>query len=343
MRPMALLLHAARQRLRCRFGPGSLVLMYHRVAEVGPDPWGLCVTPTNFRNHLKVLRAKRVRLLGMQDLVKALVAGKIPPRSVAITFDDGYADNYHFASPLLTDYEIPATIFVTAGQVEAAEEFWWDALERIFLHAGELPSVLDLVVRSQPRRWELGRSASFSISEAERWQHWRADESAPTVRHQLYKQIWQVLFDANSEERNRLVRELTLWAGLPLKARATHRSMTEEELQHLAGGVVEVGAHTWTHPSLAKLSTLDQADELRRSKSHLEQILGRMVKGCSYPHGHYSPQTFQLVQKLGYSYACGSTQIPVRSDAERFHLPRVAVDNWSLPAFERFVARYLPI
>jgi peptidoglycan/xylan/chitin deacetylase (PgdA/CDA1 family) len=279
----------------------------------------------------------------MQDLVEALMTGQIPPRSVAVTFDDGYADNFHVASPLLASFEVPATIFVTAGQVGATEEFWWDALERIFLNAGELPSVLDLVVGGQPQRWELGQSASFSIREAERWRDWRADGPPPTGRHQLYRQIWQVLFDANSEERHRLVTELTLWAGLPREARPTHRLMTEAELRHLADGLVEVGAHTWTHPSLARLSAWDQTDELQRSKFRLEAILGRTVTGCSYPHGDYSPKTLRLVQEAGYAYACGSTQIPVRRDADRFHLPRVVVDDWNVPSFERFVARYLPI
>jgi hypothetical protein len=223
-------------------------------------------------------------------------------------------------------------------------EFWWDILERIFLNSGKLPAVLDLVVNGQPRRWELGQSRSFGLADAERWRHWRTHEPPPTARHRIHNEVWQVLFEASRGERERLTAELAFWAGLPPGARPTHRTMTEAELRHLtAEGVVEVGAHTWSHSSLSALSIQHQADELRRGKAHLEAVLGRPVTGCSYPHGRCSPDTIHLVRELGYAYACGSTQGSLRSDADPFHLPRVVVENWGTQAFEGFLTRHLPI
>ena len=93
----------------------SLVLLYHRVAEVEADPQLLCVTPEHFTEHLEILRG--------QD--------------VALTFDDGYVDNLSNAKPLLEKFDCPATVFVTSGAVGQNREFWWDELERILLPPGD--------------------------------------------------------------------------------------------------------------------------------------------------------------------------------------------------------------
>ncbi|HSB13722.1 MAG TPA: glycosyltransferase [Bryobacteraceae bacterium] len=120
-----------------RSGPKALILLYHRVAEVQPDPWSLCVTPQHFAEHLDVL-SSRWNVLRLRDLVRALQDGALPDRSIAITFDDGYADNLHNAKPILERYGKPATTFVSSGYVGNKREFWWDELERIVRRDGSL-------------------------------------------------------------------------------------------------------------------------------------------------------------------------------------------------------------
>ena len=110
------------------FHSRSVVLMYHRVATVQPDPWSLCVSPNHFAEHLEVLQNyHRVRL----DQLSPSGWSIRPQLSVAITFDDGYADNLHEAAQLLNRYDTPATFFITTGYVGQGREFWWDELERI--------------------------------------------------------------------------------------------------------------------------------------------------------------------------------------------------------------------
>ncbi len=84
----------------CR--PRDIVLLYHRVARIAVDPWGLCVTPEHFVEHLEVLR-KCQRISLDQIHVREWFSGTRAPR-VAITFDDGYADNLYQAAPLLEQY-----------------------------------------------------------------------------------------------------------------------------------------------------------------------------------------------------------------------------------------------
>ena len=108
----------------------AVVLLYHRVAEVVHDPWGLAVAPARFAEQLEAL-AMRFSPLPLGELAARMDAGDLPPRSVALTFDDGYRDNLETAEPLLARYGVRATIFVVSWYVGSGREFWWDELEAL--------------------------------------------------------------------------------------------------------------------------------------------------------------------------------------------------------------------
>ncbi len=106
-----------------------IVLLYHRVARTPYDPWELCVTPEHFAEHLEVLRRWRRMRLDQVRTSRWRIRREEP--AVAITFDDGYADNLHEAARLLERFDTPATFFISTGYVGSGREFWWDELERI--------------------------------------------------------------------------------------------------------------------------------------------------------------------------------------------------------------------
>ena len=108
----------------------AVVLLYHRVAELAQDPWGLAVSPARFAEQLEAL-VMRFSPLPLGELAARMNAGDLPPRSVALTFDDGYRDNLDAAEPLLARHGVPATIFVVSWYVGAGREFWWDELEEL--------------------------------------------------------------------------------------------------------------------------------------------------------------------------------------------------------------------
>src|SRR5262245_38704479 len=118
-----------------RFRARQIVLLYHRIARVSQDPWSLCVTPEHFAEHLQVLhRYQRIRLSQVGQTRSRLGC---PTLSVAITFDDGYADNLHEAARLLKCFDTPATFFLVTGYIGSAREFWWDELEKVILTPSE--------------------------------------------------------------------------------------------------------------------------------------------------------------------------------------------------------------
>ena len=116
------------------------------------------------------------------------------------------------------------------------------------------------------------------------------------------------------------------WTGSDKECRSTHRPLSANEtLQLVEDGLIEIGAHTVTHPVLASLSNNLQKDEIRNSKEHLENISGCPVMSFSYPYGSksdYSSETVKLVRNAGFSCACSNYADVVWCGTDNFQLPR---------------------
>jgi peptidoglycan/xylan/chitin deacetylase (PgdA/CDA1 family) len=326
-------------RLMRRFAPTALILLYHRVGEVHSDPWALCVTPRHFAEHLEILR-KHGRTTQLQQLPRALCERNLPHRpAVVVSFDDGYADNLHNAKPLLERYDIPATIFLTTGYIGYNREFWWDELDRLLLYPGSLPETLCLSINGSTHRWELGEAAHYREGTYQRHRDWRAWEDPPISRHLLYRTLNELLLPLPEEERREVLDELLLWTGAAPAARPTHRILSDAEAFTLAQGeLVEVGAHTVTHSALYALSAASQRDEIQRSKTHLEELLGRLLTSFAYPYGkrsHYTEETVALVKEAGFARACSNFPGLVGRWTDRFQLPRMMVHDWDGDEFAR--------
>ena len=114
----------------------AIILAYHRVASLQPDSHNLCTPPDVFREHMRCL-ARDCAPISLKDLAEFAAAGRIPARAVAVTLDDGYLDALTTASPILTEFGIPATFFVNSDRLSEEHERWWDVLERLPLPASE--------------------------------------------------------------------------------------------------------------------------------------------------------------------------------------------------------------
>jgi peptidoglycan/xylan/chitin deacetylase (PgdA/CDA1 family) len=310
------------------------------VAEPPSDPHLLCVTPRHFAEHLEVLR-ERGGLVRLPELARALRDGVLPPgQSVAITFDDGYADNLYNAKPLLARYGVPATVFVTTGYLGRGEEFWWDELERLLLRPGRLPEVLRLRVNGRILSWNLGEAACCGADAYRRQRSWNVlEEGEPSMRQSCFRLLCRLLRPLPERQRRRVLDRLRTWAGAGSAGRRTHRALTHQEVRRLAdGGLVGVGAHTVTHPVLAARPAAEQRAEIRQSKACLEEILGRPVLTFAYPYGSredYSAETVAGVREAGLLCACSNFRGLAATDTDHFQLPRVMVMDSDGEVFAR--------
>jgi peptidoglycan/xylan/chitin deacetylase (PgdA/CDA1 family) len=303
----------ATDAVKKRFFNGGLILLYHRVTRLERDPQLLSVAPERFAEHLDVLRRK-ANVVPLKEVIASQESG-FRSRTVAITFDDGYADNFFEARPLLERFEMPATVFVVSGFVGSEQEFWWDDLDRMLLEPGDCG-------------WHVECDSDFE------------------ARQTRYRDLCRTVRAASNGERLKMLEQVRLAKGLPAAGRPTHRIMTREEVQQLAqGGLVEIGAHTETHPVLSALSIDDQMREIDRSKRQLEECVGKPIESFAYPFGgkkDYNRESISCARAAGFSVACSNFNGMVWPRTSRFELPRMLVRDWNGEHFERTLNDIFP-
>ena len=331
------------QRVGSRARAAAVILCYHRVGHVETDPWLLSVSPEHFAEHLEVLstEADTVPLdrLGRELHEGARRRGRT---LVALTFDDGYADNLHQAKPLLEAADVAATVFVVSGAVGRSHEFWWDELERVLLSPGTMAEKLELHTGGMTSTWRLG-DAPYDAADHDRHRDWNAIGAAdPLPRHRLFRSAYAALRGASEAERVAAIS--TLLDGGDASVRESHRPLSEQELRLLAdGGLVEIGAHTVTHPVLSEVFERDQRREVEGSRAELETLLERPVRSFAYPYGqreHYSASTVRVVREAGFVLACSTVPRLVRRRTSQFELPRFTVLDWDGEEFARAIAAW---
>ena len=329
------LLRSARRRLGRVLGYSSgpdtslpVILLYHRVADVDSDPWGLAVSPANFRDQMRVLGTQGLGI-SLSELVHGLSTGRLPAGKVCVTFDDGYSDNLLNAKPILEECAIPATFFLISGNLQGNRDFWWDALERPFFRARRLPATLDLRTENIALTLDLGVDAEYRDAAFAGHRQWRAWDPPPSRRHHAYHELWQALFTLPSSTRETLVDTIRGWAD-DVDTPTESRPLSADQVRQLASGsLIEVGGHSVTHPCLPRLDLKEQAREIVENKIRLEALLDRPLHHFAYPHGQFNDDTVALLKEAGYRSACTSAAAAVSGSAEVFRLPRICAADWT--------------
>jgi peptidoglycan/xylan/chitin deacetylase (PgdA/CDA1 family) len=307
----------ARNLISNLLDPPVLVLTYHRVAKMQTDPQLLAVTPGNFRAHLQLLKKKFPVVRFEDDWTH------ITKPAVAITFDDGYADNEVAALPILEELEIPATFFVSTGTIGTAHEFWSDEVERIILGEWTFPERFELDDSRFKRTWP-----TATVGE----------------RHVFYREMLAAMKEVDAMRRNSWIRQLRQWARAGEEGREFNRAMTIKELELLGrSSWATVGAHTVTHTPLSSLPVAEQRREIEDSKRDLESWLGREVTVFSYPFGQrcdYTPESVDLCREAGFIKAAANFPGQAHRWTDPYQIPRLVVRNWPLDIFIKHLRRF---
>jgi peptidoglycan/xylan/chitin deacetylase (PgdA/CDA1 family) len=321
-----------------RFRSRSVILAYHRVADLGSDPQLLSVSLKHFAQQLEFLRNHYLQL-SLVELGNALRKKDLPKHSVAVTFDDGYADNSWNAKPLLEQHNVPATIFVTAGYVGKDDEFWWDDLERIILLTGHLPKELSLKIDNKTYEWNLTDEDLSSLSG---WHFFQ--DANPGSRQKIYKDLYFLLGTLDDQSRKGVLSQLRVWANVPETGRPGYRALNSNELRILdQSRSIQIGAHTMTHSSFAIQSLEQKKKEILGSKRLLENLLNHPVEVFSYPFGGREAidrEVLACVEEAGFKLACANYPASVFSDNDPFLLPRYIVRNWGQAEFARHLEEW---
>jgi peptidoglycan/xylan/chitin deacetylase (PgdA/CDA1 family) len=326
------------KRVRNRFFPAALILLYHRVHEPELDPQLLSVSRRNFEEHLKVLRQ-----FCTVTLDSLLTAGPSRGFRIALTFDDGYADNLWNAKPLLEEYAVPATVFVSVGHVLSQRPYWWDELQDLLLQPAPLPKTLSVAIGSKRRQWILGDSDAQQGG-CPRNPEWNVlSTSDPSPRHAVYRELCAEIKVLPLRQQEAVLNEIR--SATPLNADRKSEACSPEEIRRLREpGLIDIGAHTCTHPMLSQLPVDQQQQEISRSKELLEEIVGNPIEAFSYPYGgrsDYSQETVDCVRRSGFRLACSNFEGHVRRSNDSYQLPRYLVRNWDGDTFARRLEKWL--
>lgn len=303
----------------------GVVLLYHRISTSDVDPWALAVTPGHFAEHLEAL-GRIATFVGLRDIID--YSGRSVPLRVAVSFDDGYADNLHTALPILERFDVPATFHIPTGAVDSSEEFWWDAIERVVLTPDSLPQRF---VADNGEVLELGVETDRRSHVAAPYRDWRAWEVPQTPRHVLFVSLWQRCRELAPDAQGRFLDHVRGWAGVENSRRESHRTLTVRELQRLAASpLAAIGAHTRNHVRLSAWPREVQRREIQASRDDL-RALGLHAQSFAYPFGgpsDYSQDSVEEVRRARFAVACANRPGRVEPDGDPLQLPRVFVQDW---------------
>jgi peptidoglycan/xylan/chitin deacetylase (PgdA/CDA1 family) len=309
---------------------GAVVLMYHRITAVHIDPWDLCVSPEYFEEQVSYIR-ENFQVVTMRELTARARAKESLRDYIAITFDDGYRDNFTIAKPILEKYQVPATFYLTTRFTAEKKSFWWDELEQLILTTPSLPEKITLRIGQDNFTADLGLSHILSNTVEKQISAWHYGDPLYNARLKLFYDLWAAIRPLSIHEQQRVVRELLTWADTDIYLPAL---MDEAQVQTLSRvSLFEIGAHTVNHPALGHLSPEEQRVEIQESKLVLESIIGKSITGFAYPYGNLNEHTPGITQRLGFDYAASTREGHVTHNCNLYDLPRYQVKNTSAKDF----------
>lgn len=304
-----------RSKINLKLHGGCAVLLYHRVTKLETDPQLLSVSPVNFDSQIEFLK-ENYNLISIEEFKHTLLSKKkFPKKSIILTFDDGYADNYLDALPILEKYSAQALFYIATGTLNTSNEYWWDAVERIIL-----------LSESQPV------SSNYKIAD----QEFDLQNLSSEKKQKLYQSFLPLLRNMNSRKREGIIEELSELFQSKL-GRSTHRAMTFEELKNMIKShSAVIGAHTHLHPSLGALSYDEQLNEINESKQILEELLKEKITHFSYPFGtihDYNQDSINICKQLDFELVAANYPSIANRKSNPYCFPRFLVRDWNVSEF----------
>ncbi|HEY0653434.1 MAG TPA: polysaccharide deacetylase family protein [Chryseosolibacter sp.] len=307
----------------------AIILMYHQVCEKKSDPWQLAVTPENFQyqlNHLK----NYFDVVSVDELVETVKTGRLTSNLVAITFDDGFVDNYTNAAPLLEWFELPATFYLTSGAIRAPKLFWWDELQSIVFLTESLPARLSIPIGTEKFEFEFKRDRVLRPAITQELGSWSYGAPLKNERIELYFKLWERIQPLQHLDQYTVMRALRSWARLDNIPLGVNAPMQDFHVKKLgANRLFTMGGHTVNHAMLSAQTELVQSYEIKDCKIDIEELTGKRVNGFAYPYGKYNDLTKALLQKNGFNYGLTTEEGTVTVGSDLYQLPRLQIKNWN--------------
>jgi peptidoglycan/xylan/chitin deacetylase (PgdA/CDA1 family) len=272
---------------------GSRILVYHGICQNLPTLFNtLFITQATFEEHLKIYK-KYFNVISLNDFYEQRFSNN--KFNICLTFDDGFANNYHYVLPLLEKYQIPATFFVTAISATCYDILWND--------------FLSITGRLGP--------AQFTFKK-EIYHKNRYNKYLNANGIALAEQLCQVGFENKAE----LLNLLNKLIGFHQNKRYPDYwlQMTGEQIKALsASRYATIGSHGYYHNDLSRIDIASAEKEMVQSKQYLERLTGKEISSIAFPYGAYNNNALQLAKKTGYKQLL-ATEFNTPQDQAEFAL-----------------------
>ncbi|MHB8454704.1 MAG: polysaccharide deacetylase family protein [Acidiferrobacterales bacterium] len=292
-----------------------LVLMYHRVLPPGDirltnEQPGMYVYPETFRLHLATLK-KFFQPVRLDDWIRAARENTpLPDKAVAITFDDGWKDNFEHAYPVLADENVPATIFLVSDMIGTDRLFWPERLAAVLRQGLAIHGIG--LYSTNAVRWLNRLRIPMPAS---------ADALTPEVLDRIINRV-KVLDDLTA---SRNIEEMATCLG-------THNYPSNPEIlnweqvrEMVRSGLISVGSHTRRHTRMSEALSADCLyDEIVESRHIIERNVGCEVNLFCYPNGDTTTESRSLVSRH-YLGACSTVSGWHAINADRFMIRRIGL------------------
>ncbi len=298
---------------RSFFAGMGAILTFHRVLPAHDEPFqphrGLEVTPAFLDAVLSALGRAGVDLVSMDEAWRRLSAAPGDRRFVAVTFDDGYRDTLEHAWPILKKHSVPVTLYVASAFAEGTGLLWWEVLGRVVAENDAVEAEIDGTLR----RFACGTPEEKDAGYAT-----------------LYDWLRGMRHEADLEAASLA---LAGRYGIDTAAQCRDLCMGWEELSGLAADpLVTIGAHSVSHPFLAKCEEDAVRVEMTESRSTIEEKLGVRPEHFAYPVGApdaVGPREFDICAEAGYRTAVTTRPGVIFADHVNHPtaLPRISVNG----------------
>ena len=273
--------------LRPFVGGVGAILTLHHVRPPRPDRFQpnrlLEVSPGFLTRVIKALRRSDLDLVSLDEMHRRMVEGDFSRRSACLTFDDGYRDTLQWAYPILKEAGVPFAIYIPTSFPDRLGELWWLVLEAVIARNDRIGLVIG------------GRDRKFDC---------RTVAEKRALFDELY---WWLRSRPMEAELREAVRNLAAFYHVDIAAFCSELCMSWRELAELATDpLVTIGAHTVTHPTLAKLTKDNVRSEMDLSRSVIEAALAVRPQHLSYPFGDRTSagaREFEIAAELGFKTA----------------------------------------
>ncbi len=287
----------------------ACVICYHRIlpddefeADKSPN-YNLIMPTSKFAEQIEFL-SENHEVVSMDGLVDYLESE--PDRDankfvVAVTFDDGYKDNLTHALPILEQYNIPATIYITTRFPEGDTWMWWNEIWD-YLDNNDVLEVNDV-------------PEGLTIS---------------TLRQKIkcFNKLFDWILNLSYEKQKKYVETITKSVA---RKQYSNLCLNWEEIKILdQHPLVTIGAHTNSHPNLKKLTEQEAFAEMSHSKNLLEEKLKHSVEHFAYPFGTHNEadvREFELASRCGFRTAVTTRPESLQSPALNA-IPRLGVPSY---------------